>query len=110
MPNSNSIAIPTRIFPALSQASSAAYREYTVSEGVEIELDCSFVAFPRKIKTIGNNWNTIGLLLYYYWAPFGYLGNTSVVQNRGNTIAIVFCAALVEMPSLDPWGPRGISN
>ena len=32
----------------------------------------------------------IALLQYYYWAPFGYLGNTSVVQNRGNSIAIVF--------------------
>ena len=58
---------------------------------------CVFVAFPRKIKAIGNNWNTIGLLQYYYWVPFGYLGNTSVVQNRGNTIAIVFCAALLSL-------------
>ena len=30
------------------------------------EVDCSFSAFflrfPRKIKTIGNNWNTIGTI------------------------------------------------
>ena len=36
----------------------------------------------------------MGLLQYYYWLHFEYLSNTSVVQNTGNTIAIVFCAAL----------------
>ena len=66
------------------------------------DLDCRFYAlffayllrFPSKLKTVGNNWNTIGsiailllgailLLLQYY--SFGHLGNTFVVQNRGNT-------------------------
>ena len=53
-----------------------------------IVFEILFFLFPREIKTIGNNWNNIGTS----WVRFGYLGNSSVVQNRGNTIAIVFCA------------------
>ena len=50
---------------------------------------CTLYAGLCKIL-FSENTIPIALLQYYYWAPFGYLGNTSVVQNGGNTIAIVF--------------------
>ena len=65
------------------------------------ELDCSFKRlfcfFPVKLRLLAIIGILLGLLQYYHLVRFGYLGNTSVVQHRGNTIAIVFCAALVRI-------------
>ena len=64
-------------------------------------INCWEGYIPLGRLTMTSNWNTIGLLQYYYWAPFGYLGNTSVVQNRGNTITIIFCAALTSIDTFN---------
>ena len=62
------------------------------------ELDYSFFSFccvfSVKLRLLVIIGILLGLLQFYYWVRFGYLGITSVVQNRGNTIATVFCAAL----------------
>ena len=61
-----------------------------------------FILYGVGLRKILFSENTIpiALLQYYYWERFGYLGNTIGIENRGNTIAIVFCAALL-------WRGRG---